>query len=230
MTAPPEAVPASVAPTRARLQRLAVIGFPLLLLASDVATGGVSGDDTQSYLASIADNRNGVLVVSIVSLAAVLLFAVLAQVISERLAPAMPRLAWYGKLVAWVGLFSGYAINTYGIVEWAATDSALSRPEMVKFMDTLEGAAMPAVYQPGILTPLAFLALGIGLWRSHVVPTWTAAVLVFAAVTFPMGQIGEILPVQMVCAALFLAGGIGLVSPQARRVAHEPAALRSFAQ
>ncbi|MGI8806463.1 MAG: cyclic nucleotide-binding domain-containing protein [Acidimicrobiales bacterium] len=160
-------------------------------------------------------------------LADILLFAVTAQVISERLAPAMPRLAWYGKLVAWVGLFAGYAINAYGLVEWAMTDSTLSRPEMVRLMDTLQGVALPAVYQPGILTPLGFLALGIGLWRSHVVPTWTGAAFVFAAVTFPMGQIAGIFPVQVVCAALFLAGGIGLLSTvrsaDARRGATEPA-------
>ncbi len=49
----------------------------------------------------------------------------------------------------------------------------------------------------------------------------------FAAVTFPMGQIAGIFPVQVVCAALFLAGGIGLLSTvrsaDARRGATEPA-------
>lgn len=207
-----EVVPTSILSTRARLQRLAVLGFPALLLASDMAVTAVSEGDTESYLASIAGHRTGVLVGSILGMAAVLLFAVLAQATSERLAPAMPRLAWYGKLVAWVGLFAGYAINSYGLVEWAAADSTLSRPEMSKFMDILQGAALPAVYQPGILTPLGFLALGLGLWRSHVVPTWTAAALVLAAVTFPMGQIGGILPIQIICGGLFLAAGIGLIS------------------
>lgn len=224
--ASPEAVPTAVVHSRARLQRLAVLGFPLLLIASDLALSGVSEGETESYLASIADHRTGVLVGSIIAMAAVLLFAVVAQVISERLAPAMPRLAWYGKLVAWVGLFAGYAINAYGLVEWAVTDATLSRPEMVRLMDTLQGVALPAVYQPGVLTPLGFLALGIGLWRSHVVPTSTAAALVFAAATFPMGQIAGIVPVQVVCAALFLAGGIGLLtnatSPEARRRPAEP--------
>ena len=212
INASPVTVPATVVQSRARLQRLAVLVFPVLLVASDMAVSGVSEGDAETYLASVAGHRTGVLVGSILGMAAVLLFAVLAQVISERLAPAMPRLAWYGKLVAWVGLFAGYAINSYGVVEWAATDSTLSRPEMVRFMDTLQGAALPAIYQPGILTPLGFLALGIGLWRSHVVPTWTAAALVLAAITFPMGQIGGILPLQIVCGALFLTAGIGLIS------------------
>lgn len=227
MTASPQAVPAEVVHVRARLQRIAVVGFPLLLIVSDLAVRGVVEGDTESYLASVADHRTGVLVGSILAMVAILLFAVTAQVISERLAPAMPRLAWYGKLVAWVGLFAGYAINAYGLVEWAMTDSTLSRPEMVRLMDTLQGVALPAVYQPGILTPLGFLALGIGLWRSHVVPTWTGAAFVFAAVTFPMGQIAGIFPAQVVCAALFLAGGIGLVltarSAEAGRGSHEPA-------
>ncbi len=230
--ASPEVVPDSVLATRARLQRLAVIGFPLLLIASSVAGGGVSGADTDAYLTSVTGNRTGVLVGSIMSLACVLLFAALAQVISERLAPSMPRLAWYGKLVAWVGMFAGYAINTYGIVDWAATDPSLNRAEMVKFMDILEGAALPAVYQPGILTPLAILALSIGLWRSHVVPTWTAALLVLAAVTFPMGQIGQILAIQIVCGGLFLVAGLGLISaagsPASRRDTATVSAPKTF--
>jgi hypothetical protein len=220
MTAPSVAAPATAVPARDRLQRLALIGFPLVLIVSDLAVAGVSGDDSESYLASVAAHRGAVLFSAVAAMAAVLLFGVVAQVMSERLAPAAPRWAWYAKLAAWVGLFAGYAINARSLFDWAMTDPSLSRAEMVKLGKVLESPAIFTVlYNPGLLTPLGLLALGIGLWRTHSVPTWVGASLVFAAITFPVAQIGDVVPAQVLCAALFLAGGIGLMSTRSSQPA-----------
>lgn len=219
MTAPLVATPAAAVPARDRLQRLALIGFPLLLIASDLAVAGVSGDDSESYLASVAAHRGGMLFGAIVAMAAVLLFAVVAQAMSERLAPAAPRWAWYAKGVAWVGLFAGYAINATRLYDWTMTDPSLSRAEMVKLGKALESPAVFGVlYNPGLLTPLGFLALGIGLWRTRSVPRWVGVALVAAAVTFPIGRIGGALPVRLGCSALFLVAGIGLLSTRSTPV------------
>jgi hypothetical protein len=199
-------------PNRARLQRLTLFGFPVALIVSDLLLSGLAADDSTGYLANVADNRGRVLVGSILGMVTALLFVAVAQAVSERLAPAAPRWAWYAKLVAWVGMFAGYAINAAGLFDWARTDPSLDPTQMATLGDVLmEPAAFVPLYQPGILAPLGVLALGIGLWRTRAVAPWVARVTVAAAVAFPMGQIPDLLPAQFVCAALFLAVAIGLV-------------------
>ena len=199
-------------PNRARLQSLTLFGFPVALVVSDLLLSGLAADDSAGYLANVADNRGRLLAGSILGMVTALLFVAVAQAVSERLAPTAHRWAWYAKLVAWVGMFSGYAINAAGLFDWARTDPSLDPAQMAKLGDVLaEPAVFLPLYNPGLLAPLGVLALGVGLWRTRAVAPWLSRVIVAAAVAFPMGQIADFVPAQIASASLFLAVAIGLV-------------------
>lgn len=95
------------------------------------------------------------------------------------------------SLVAFIpGLVAIAAIAGMELVLWQMAQPNANHDEMVALAERLnESAGIDALFPVALLFPLAWVLLGIGLYRAPTVPAW-AAVLV--ALSQPIGFVGEL--------------------------------------
>src|SRR5215218_8332985 len=94
-------------------------------------------------------------------------------------------------LVAFVpGLVALTAIVGIELVLWQMAQPNANRDDMVALAERLnDSAGIVALFLVALLFPLAWLLVGIGLYRARTVPAW-AAVLI--ALSQPIGFVGEL--------------------------------------
>lgn len=136
-----------------------------------------------------------------------------------------PRAAAALTLVGALGVAGGvgYGINTV-YVAIGATD----------LNNDVEGLAGPLALQlPGIMFPLAFLGLGVLVFRAPIHPRWCGLALALGAALFPVSRIGSIDVLAPVPDLLFLIGlaplGWSLLQGQVRLAERAPANARAEA-
>lgn len=95
------------------------------------------------------------------------------------------------SLVAFVpGLIAIAAIVGMELVLWQMAQPSANRDEMVALAGRInESAGVVPVFLVALLFPLAWLLIGIGLYRARTVPAWTAVLI---ALSQPIGFIGEL--------------------------------------
>lgn len=95
------------------------------------------------------------------------------------------------SLVAFVpGLIAIAAIVGMELVLWQMAQPSANRDEMVALAERInESAGVVPVFLVALLFPLAWLLIGIGLYRARTVPAWTAVLI---ALSQPIGFIGEL--------------------------------------
>ena len=95
------------------------------------------------------------------------------------------------SLVAFIpGLVAVAAIVGMELVLWQMAQPEANRTEMIALAERLnESAGVVGVFLVALLFPLAWLLVGIGLYRARIVPSW-AAVLI--ALSQPIGFVGEL--------------------------------------
>jgi len=95
------------------------------------------------------------------------------------------------SLVAFVaGLVALTAIVGMELALWQMAQPGANRDEMVALAERLnESAGIVPVFLVALLFPLAWLLVGIGLYRARAVPAWTAVLI---ALSQPIGFVGEL--------------------------------------
>ncbi|MBA2460325.1 MAG: hypothetical protein H0V45_00925 [Actinobacteria bacterium] len=95
------------------------------------------------------------------------------------------------SLVAFVpGLIAIAAIVGMELVLWQMAQPSANRDQMVALAERInESAGVVPVFLVALLFPLAWLLIGIGLYRARTVPAWTAVLI---ALSQPIGFIGEL--------------------------------------
>ena len=160
---------ATISPTAARIHGWAVIAAPLLLLGSTIAFIYEDGINNGVVGGTIGVWSVFALVIGFVG-------------IYRAMEPKAPRVAPAFMAVALVGLTSGVGFNIQAMYVGAYGQDMLA--------DITEGRAdAPAIgffaFLPwGWLMPIALVATGILLWRTRVVPTWSAALLGLGGILF----------------------------------------------
>lgn len=160
-----------------------MIAAPVLLLASTAAhaAGGGLGEDQAGG------------VIQVYAMAAFLLALVgLTRMLEDHSPRAATALTLIGALGVAGGV--GYGVNSI-YVDLGSLD----------LNNNVEGVAGPLALQlPGLLFPLAFVALGVMLVRAHAVPRWCGIVLAVAGVLFPLSRIPSIEALALVTDSLFV--------------------------
>ncbi|MDQ5819893.1 MAG: hypothetical protein M3540_00435 [Actinomycetota bacterium] len=115
------------------------------------------------------------------------------------------------SLVAFVpGLVAIAAIAGMELVLWQMAQPSANRDEMVALAERVnESAGTAVVFLVALLFPLAWLLIGIGLYRARTVPSWAAALIALAQ---PVGFVSELAggPKALAVAAQ-LAFALGLI-------------------
>lgn len=94
-------------------------------------------------------------------------------------------------LVAFIpGLVAIAAIVGMELVLWQMAQPSANRDEMVALAERInESPGIVPVIMVALLFPLAWLLVGIGLYRARTVPAWTAVLIALAQ---PIGFVGEL--------------------------------------
>ena len=111
--------------------------------------------------------------------------------IARLLRRRAPRLSVVGGLLATVGTVYGAVFSAALLFAWAERAAGTPEATAVAINEVVEGRLFPALIPFGILFPVSLLLLGVGLFRTGVVPKWVGALLAIGAVLFPVGHIGE---------------------------------------
>jgi len=119
-----------------------------------------------------------------------------------------PRLSVVAGLLATTGCVGAASFQTALLHEWAARTAGTPEAMMAAIMEVTEGRVFPILVIFGIQIPIVFLALSIGLFRTHTAPAWVAALLGIGAVLWPIGHIGRILLVSHIAETLV---GVSLI-------------------
>jgi hypothetical protein len=95
------------------------------------------------------------------------------------------------SIVAFIpGLVALAAIVGMELVLWQMAQPGANRDEMVALAQQInENVGIVPVFLVAFLFPLAWLLVGIGLYRARVVPAWTAVLI---ALSQPIGFVGEL--------------------------------------
>jgi hypothetical protein len=106
--------------------------------------------------------------------------------------PAMPRFSVWGTLLVSLGCIGGvnWANNgIYPAAYQAAGAGSLTNEALLSAM----GASGPlTLHFPGPLFPIMLITIGIALFRTKVVPSWCAILLVLGGIAFPASRIPRI--------------------------------------
>jgi Domain of unknown function (DUF4386) len=182
---------------------------PLLLLASALIVPSFEGDEAEQ-LASIAQAPDRYYVFTLLSfISSVLLVPVLLGLM-YMLRHRAPTLGNLGGTLALVGTLVsvGDAISQLFIWQMVApgADRAQMTALLIRFDDAPGASVIFKIGGPSFV--IGMVLLGIGLYRSGVVPTWTAAALPIGAVLNIAGfVIGSSVVVIISCAVLLVSLG-----------------------
>lgn len=183
--------------TRWRLFGAAMVAGPALLVASFVAfvtsDGGLNADELGGVL----------LVYAFVGL------LVAAVGIVRCLEGSFPRAAALVLALAAVGCAGGVGFGIDSIHAGV--------PGGVGLEDTDSAAGSLALFVPGVVFPVSFVALGVALWKARIRPVGSGPMLAVAAVLFPLGNIGDIEAIAVVSAVMFAVALVPLGSAWLRR-------------
>lgn len=170
---------------RTKLFGAAMVLAPLILLASTIVsvTGNGLGEDATGGI------------IQVYAMAGFLLVTIgLTQLCEDVVPRAAAVLTLLGTLGAAAGV--GYGINAI------YTDIGT-----LDLNNDVEGLAAPLALQlPGILFPLALLALGLTVYRARVQPRWCGLAIALGAVLFPVSRVGSVDVLAPVPDVLFLLG------------------------
>ena len=111
--------------------------------------------------------------------------------IARLLRQRAPRLSVFGGLLATVGTVYGAIFSAALLFEWTEREAGTPEATMVAINEVVEGRLFPALVVFSILFPVSLLILGVGLFRTGVVPKWVGVLLAAGAIVFPVGHIGE---------------------------------------
>jgi hypothetical protein len=118
--------------------------------------------------------------------------------------PKAPRLSVIGGLLLMLGAVGGTAFSTAQLFDWAEREAGTPPQTLEAINAIVEGRVFPVLVIFGCLLPIGLVAIAIGLFRTAVVPPWSAVLLGLGAVLFPVGHIGGIELVTHVADALLL--------------------------
>ena len=120
----------------------------------------------------------------------------------EVLRPRFPVLSGLWMLLALIGAFGTVAFGIQGVFEsllgfgeWRSTST----------FDTYPLPVTLVLMTAGPIFPLALLLLGAMYWITSLIPRWNAALLMIAAVVFPVARITRAAPVVFVADFILLA-------------------------
>lgn len=185
-----------------------MLAGPVILLAGTLVHPANKRNEVQQF-AIAAHHPNEWIVGHILNFTALMLllgaFAGLAYLLHDR----EPVLAVVGGGLSVFGLAStvGY-IAIHGFAEWKAATGG-DPAQMAGLFDRVFSS--PEVYVPFAVLPLAFgagaLLLAIGLFRSGILPAWTAGALALAP---PLSGLGT--PILLAINAFVIAGAALLIA------------------
>ncbi len=172
-------------PPLTRLLGGAFVAAPLLILASSVAWAAGS------------DGARGVL-----QFYGAAVFVLVLVTLASALAPQLPRAAAVIAVAGVLGYVAGAA--------FAIDELHVALQDGVHLADGDAGIAGALVTNvPGLLGPVAWVAIGVGLRRTGLAPG-PGAMLILAGVLFPVSRIGEIAALAVVDDMIFLAALVPL--------------------
>ena len=174
-----------------------LIAAPLGLTAGDLLTA-------QDVLSRFAQHSYAGLVVQLV--AAVLLFWATLGLVHLLRRPA-PVHALVTSAVAALGFMGESSITAVRLHGWAiqtALGSDRYRQMGAAMAGKIEAAFALLIFVPSLLTPVALLLAGIGLWRWTRLPRWSLALLLLGALLYPAGRVTLTVPLIFLSDALLL--------------------------
>lgn len=111
-----------------------------------------------------------------------------------------------GGGLALVGLMSTAALVGMDVAAWQAAGSAVTdTATIVHRVDHMDGIAT-AMFIGSLLFGAGCLALGMGLYRAHAAPSWSAACLMVGGIAFAVALIASSLGVAIVGVAAVVIG------------------------
>ncbi len=171
-------------PAMWRLFGAAMVAGPLLLVTSFVAfimsDGGLNADELGGALLVYA--MAGLLVAAVGIVRAV--------------EGSFPRAAVVLLVLAALGCAGGVG---FGIDSIHA-----GLPDGASLEDADSAASGLALFVPGALFPLGFVALGVAAWRARIRPVGCGPLLALAAVLFPAGNIPDVEAIALASTAMFV--------------------------
>ena len=156
-----------------KIAGVCLIVAPLLMIVS-------------SFLEYQTDN---LFAAGIIGVVAYTLFIPALQGVARLLRADAPHLSVVGGLIATIGGAGAVIMEAALLFEWAEREAGVPEQLMLAITDVVEGRIFPVVIIFSILFPGSLLALGIGLFRTNIVPKWTGILLALGAVIFPFGRI-----------------------------------------
>jgi hypothetical protein len=183
-----------------RVSGVAALLAPVVLLVGTIAFFTIGGGIGVGTVAGVA------------VIFAMICFAIAVVGLARSAEPAAPVLA----AVVTVGGLAGAAGGVgFGV------DSIQAQLFGTPGLDAVSLAGVLALRVPGLLFPLSMVALAVLLGVSGRAPRGLAAALALAAVLFPLGRIGGLMPVAIASDLLFIGAmgtlGLGLLRGTVRR-------------
>lgn len=103
----------------------------------------------------------------------------------------MPGLASWGMLLVVAACVGGVNWGTDGVHADGYRIAGTAVPHQSE-TEALGAVAPLILYLPGLLFPATIITIGIALLRSKAVPSWSAALLIAGAISFPASRIPRI--------------------------------------
>jgi hypothetical protein len=187
----------------------AMIAAPLCFVVAD-SLWPVSGTDAAKILTDARGETARVYLAMSIGLIGVALllgaFVGLAHLLHQR----RPGMAFVGGALGMVGTLAiGVAIGTSGLVLFEAAQPGRDTATMTKLVDDLLASSMP-VFAFTALTGIAAIVFAVGLQRTHVAASWSAACLAVGGVVATVANAAGLQPL-IVAADVVLLVGLGSI-------------------
>jgi hypothetical protein len=168
------------------------VAAPLTWVVGELVSPGQAGDAAGELAVAAAHPDRWAVALALVAIGSMLLVAALPALLRlghSRLALTGTVLLGYANIVA-----ASDAISEIGVR--SMVDPAADHAQMVALIDRVEaGASAPFFVTGGISFMLGAVLLAVALWRSRVVPAWSAALLGLSFVVNLLGWAGASHPV-----------------------------------
>ncbi len=125
--------------------------------------------------------------------------------LSHLLWERRPRLAVGLRMLLIFGCVGGICYGLLVAIEASLEDAGVGQATLDEFIATVENELPLVLNLPGLMFPLSLAVTGITLWRTRAVPPPAGILLAVAAVSFPIGRIGDIDAVNILVDVMFIA-------------------------
>lgn len=201
---------------RRAVSGVCLILAPLAFGGADVIRlyieGGLSGEE---QLSAIAANSGLWAVVTILNMVGLLLFVPAILGLMHLLRERSTVLSHVGGGLALVGVlgFVGHNAGYFGFMGGLAT-SEMSQEQMLQFVGHMETSVSVIMYVLMFLLGFQFgpLLLGIGLYRTRVVPRWTAGLVILGMVLWIVAGFTPASESMVAIVAVWILFSVGLGS------------------